>query len=149
MNGHTEKDREYPSRPLVGVGALIIEGDRILLVRRATNPSKGDWSIPGGLVKVGEAIGKAVIREAFEETGLKVEQLALVELVERIFPDDRGKIKYHYIIADYLCRAIGGELKAGSDAQEAVWVVQSDLRRYSLVPITLEVILKAFASLRL
>jgi 8-oxo-dGTP diphosphatase len=148
MNGRPDNSREYPSRPLFGVGALIIEGDSIVLVTRGRNPSKGEWSIPGGLVKIGETISKAVMREVLEETGLQVEQQALVELLERIFPDDRGKVRYHYIIAEYLCRVVGGELKAGSDAQKAVWVAQRDLHRYSLAPITLEVILKGFAQSR-
>jgi len=97
-----EESREYPRFPLVGVGALIVDDRRIVLIRRAKPPSVGEWSIPGGLVHVGETLVEAVKREAFEETGLEVEPLGLVELLERIFPDDRGRVRHHYVLADYL-----------------------------------------------
>jgi 8-oxo-dGTP diphosphatase len=139
----SRSSREYPSRPLVGVGALIKDDNRILLVRRGRPPGEGEWSIPGGLVKTGETLKRAVVREAREETGLSVEPLALVELVERIFLDDQGRTRHHYVLADYLCRAIGGILQAGSDVTEAEWVQRSELDRYGLAPVTLEVILKS------
>jgi len=137
-----EISREYPPCPLVGVGALIVEGTRIVLVRRGKPPSLGQWSIPGGLVQLGETLERAVIREAQEETGLEVEPLNLVELLERIFPDDTGKIRHHYVLADYLCRVTNGTLRAGSDALEARWVDQDELQFYGLAPITMRVILK-------
>ncbi len=142
MDAISDKSREYPSRPLVGVGALIREENRIVLVRRGRPPGEGEWSIPGGLVKTGETLKQAVVREAREETGLKVEPLSLVELLERIFPDDLGRTRHHYVLADYLCRVVGGTLKAGSDATEALWVDRSGLQLYSLAPVTWEVILK-------
>jgi len=138
----SDSSREYPARPLVGVGALIRQDDSVLLIRRGRPPGQGEWSIPGGLVKTGETLEQAVVREAREETGLEVEPLALVELLERIFPDDRGRTRHHYVLADYLCRVLGGSLEAGSDANEAAWVERSELHGYALAPVTLQVILK-------
>ena len=135
--------RQYPSRPLVGVGALIADSGRIVLVRRGSLPSLGEWSIPGGLVKVGETLKDAVIREAFEETGLQVEPYDLVELLERIFHDQAGRVQYHYVLADYLCRAVGGALIAGSDVTDAAWVDREQLPELGLAPVTLRVALKA------
>jgi ADP-ribose pyrophosphatase YjhB (NUDIX family) len=135
--------REYPPRPLVGVGALIADSGRIVLVRRGSLPSLGEWSIPGGLVKVGETLHDAVVREAFEETGLEVEPFDLVELLERIFHDSHGRVQYHYVLADYVCRAAGGELIAGSDVTDAAWVDREQLPQLGLAPITLRVALKA------
>jgi 8-oxo-dGTP diphosphatase len=135
--------REYPPYPLVGVGALIVAEGRIALVRRGQPPSKGEWSIPGGLVNVGETLAQAVIREAAEETSLQVEPLDLVELLERVFRDDQGRVRYHYVLADYLCRVAGGALRAGSDAAEAGWFGRGELHHLNLAPITLRVILKA------
>jgi mutator protein MutT len=128
---------------LVGVGALIVNNGEIVLVRRRKEPAQGEWSIPGGLVNVGETLKQAVVREAFEETGLDVEPEALVELLERIFPDDRGGIRYHYILADYLCSVVGGSLIAGSDATDAVWADRSELNWYALPAVTMRVILNA------
>jgi 8-oxo-dGTP diphosphatase len=136
--------REYPAAPLIGVGALIIDGGRIVLVRRAKPPAEGEWSIPGGLVHLGETLNEAVAREAHEETGLEVRPEILVELLERIFPDEQGRARYHYVLADFSCRVIGGTLLAGSDAAEARWVCCEDLENFNLAPITMKVILKAF-----
>jgi len=144
LTQHPELQREYPPTPLVGVGAIIIENERILLVRRGRPPGEGEWSIPGGLVKVGETLKEAVIREAYEETGLQVQPEGLVELLERIFPDIDGRVRYHYVLADYWCRVVGGALLAGSDAAEAMWVNYRELGLYGLSPVTLGVIAKAF-----
>jgi 8-oxo-dGTP diphosphatase len=135
--------REYPAAPLVGVGALIIDGGRIVLIRRGRPPAEGEWSIPGGLVRLGETIDEAVAREAREETGLEVRPEILVELLERIFPDEQGRVRYHYVLADYACRVIGGALLAGSDAMEARWVSREDLESFDLAPITMRVVLRA------
>ncbi len=140
----SNRSREYPSRPLVGVGALIVEANRIVLVRRGSPPSKGDWSIPGGLVRVGETLRDAVVRESSEETGLSVEPGELVELVERIVPDHQGTIRYHYVIADFLCRVSGGGLRPGSDAPDAKWVPREQLEEMGLADITLKVLRAAF-----
>ncbi len=134
--------REYPNFPLVGVGAVITQDNQVILVRRGQEPSKGDWSIPGGLVNVGETLRDAAIREAFEETGLEVEPTELVELVERIFRDDSGRVQYHYILADFLCRVRKGNLLAGSDALDAKWFRPDELLDLNLAEITLRVILK-------
>lgn len=141
---HQEIRREYPAAPLIGIGALIIDGGRIVLVRRARPPAAGEWSVPGGLVQLGETLNEAVAREAHEETGLEVQPEILVELLERIFPDEQGRTRYHYVLADFSCRVIGGTLLAGSDATEAMWVNRADLERFNLAPITMKVILKAF-----
>ena len=135
--------REYPAFPLIGVGALIVDGDRVVLVKRGNPPAKGEWSIPGGLVDVGETLQAAVRREVAEETGLEVEPEGLVELLERIFRDDAGRVKYHYVLADFLCRVTGGALAAGSDAEAAVWVQRDELPSLEVAPVTLRVILAA------
>ncbi len=141
---YNEIQREYPAAPLIGVGALIIDGGRIVLVRRANPPAEGEWSIPGGLVHLGETLNEAVVREAREETGLEVRPEFLVELLERIFPDEQSRTRYHYVLADFSCQVTGGMLLAGSDAAEARWVGREDLESFNLAPITMKVILKAF-----
>jgi 8-oxo-dGTP diphosphatase len=128
--------REFPERPLVGVGAVVIDRDRVLLVRRGREPLKGHWSLPGGLLEVGESLTAGVIREMLEETGMRVEPLELVELVDRVVWDG-DRVRYHYVIADYLCRVIGGALSAGSDADDVQWVelsswIASDAQANSL-----------------
>lgn len=109
---------------------------------RGAQPSKGDWSIPGGLVNVGETLKDASIREALEETNLVVEPTRLVELVERIFRDSSGRVQYHYVLADFLCSVSGGELVAGSDALDAKWFHRDELQQLKLADITMQVILK-------
>lgn len=143
MSAETPIAREYPQAPLIGVGALILDGDRIVLARRGKEPSCGEWSIPGGLVHLGETLQEAVAREALEETGLEVEPQDLMELLERIFPDENGRIRYHYVLADFSCKVVGGSLKAGSDASEVTWAEASGLEDFNLAPITLKVIRKA------
>lgn len=140
----TDIRREYTSIPLVGVGALIVNNNKVALVRRANEPSKGQWSIPGGLVNLGESLPDAVIREAFEETGLIVRPKFLVELLDRIFHDESGAVRYHYVLADYWCEVTGGILSAGSDASAAEWVNFSELPTFNLADVTLDVILKGF-----
>jgi len=138
--------REFPKAPLVGVGAVIIDEGRVLLVKRGTEPLKGHWSIPGGLIELGESNEEAVRREVFEETGLRVEVHELVELLSRVYRQD-GRVRYHYVIADYLCRVVGGELKAGDDAAEVRWVERSEWNSHSalsLEPITVAVLEKAW-----
>ncbi len=143
MTEPAQINREYPPTPLVGVGALIVDNDKIVLVRRHKEPARGEWSIPGGLVKLGETLEGAVVREAREETGLDVEPKILVKLLERIFPDELGRIRYHYILADYLCSVVGGSLIAGSDAMDAAWVTRSELNWFALPAVTMRVILDA------
>jgi 8-oxo-dGTP diphosphatase len=135
--------RDYPAVPLMGVGAIITDGSRVLLIKRGKEPARGEWSIPGGLVRVGETLNEAVAREALEETGLTVQAEDLVELLERIFYDVQGRVQYHYVLADYQCRVLNGEPNAGSDALEARWFERDELRHMRLAPVTLSVILKA------
>ncbi len=116
--------REFPAAPLAGVGAVIVDHGRVLLVRRGAEPAKGRWSIPGGLIELGETLHEAVVREIREETGLIVEPLGLVELLDRIHRAD-DRVRYHYVIADYLCRVTGGTLAAASDADDVRWVERS------------------------
>jgi ADP-ribose pyrophosphatase YjhB (NUDIX family) len=120
--------REFPKAPLVGVGAVIVNQGRVLLVQRGREPLKGHWSLPGGLVEVGESLKTAVIREVEEETGLLVEPVELIELLDRIHREGE-RIRYHYVIADYLCRVTGGALKAASDADAVRWVERGEWNR--------------------
>ena len=136
--------RRYPSRPVVGVGAIITRGDAVLLVRRGREPQKGIWSIPGGVLKVGETLEEGVCREVREEVGLDVRVLERVEVVERILPDADGKVEYHYILIDYLCEPTGGSLQAADDAAEAAWVERGDLDTYAITTGTTTVIDQAF-----
>ncbi len=117
--------REFPDAPLLGVGAVVVEKGRVLLVRRGREPLKGHWSLPGGLLEKGESLTDGVIREVREETGLLVEPIELIELLDRIHRIG-DRVQYHYVIADYLCRVVGGELLAASDADAAQWVERAD-----------------------
>lgn len=134
--------REYPATPLVGVGAVVVESGRVLLVRRGHEPMKGHWSLPGGLLELGEPLAAGVRREVKEETGLEVEVVELVELLDRIHREDE-RVRYHYAIADYLCRVTGGALQAASDADAVRWVERAEWNSHSalkLDPITVRVI---------
>jgi 8-oxo-dGTP diphosphatase len=139
--------REYPSAPLVGVGAVVVEQGRILLVRRGREPLKGHWTLPGGALEVGESLTAGVAREVLEETGLVVEPLQLIELVDRIHRDG-DRVRYHYVIADYLCRVVSGKLCAASDADAVRWVERAELNSHSalvLDPVTVSVIERGWA----
>jgi ADP-ribose pyrophosphatase YjhB (NUDIX family) len=134
--------REFPETPLVAVGAVIVKEGRVLLVRRGTEPMLGQWTLPGGLLEVGEALVAGVAREAREETGLTVEPVELIELMDRI-QRDGARVRFHYVIADYLCRVVGGELKAASDADAVRWVERAEWNSHSalrLDPVTVRVI---------
>ena len=142
------ESRRYPTRPFLGVGALIFEGRNILLVERAKEPLKGYWSIPGGIVEAGERLEDAVRREVREETGLEIEPLAMFEIFERIMPDREARPEYHYVLIDYLCRVVGGQLAAASDVSQVAWVSEQNLREYRLTEGTLAVVERAFAKLQ-
>lgn len=123
----------HPERPLVGVDILIEREDKYLLIKRAAEPEAGLWSIPGGMVEVGEKAAEAAVREALEETSLEVEIEKLIEVVDKIVPDDNGEIKYHFVIIDYLAKPVGGEMHH-DDALDACWVHPSEFTEYELTP---------------
>jgi len=137
-------ERSYPDRPWLGVGGIVFQGDRVLLVKRGREPGLGKWSIPGGVVEIGESVKNAVQREIEEETGLQVEVFDLVEVFERILPDTRGKVLYHYVLLDYLCGIKGGQLKASSDATEAIFYSLAEISFLKLPRETEQVIRKAY-----
>ena len=139
-----KEDRRYPKRPMLGVGALIFEQDRILMAERGGEPLKGWWSIPGGLVEVGESLDAAVRREVREETGLDVRPLGVIEIFERIMRDSQGAAEYHYVLIDYICRVENGTARAGDDVSRVEWVRQADLKQFQITEGTLAVIEKGF-----
>jgi ADP-ribose pyrophosphatase YjhB (NUDIX family) len=127
--------REYPEAPLIGVGAVIVHQGRVLFAQRATEPARGHWSLPGGLMELGESLTDAVVREVREETGLIVEPVELIELLDRIYLENAGRegerVRYHYVIADYLCRVVSGELHAASDVAAVRWVERAEWNSHS------------------
>jgi len=142
------ENREYPERPVVGVGGVVISDGRALLIRRGGPPLEGQWSIPGGMLEVGETLLEGVRRELLEETGIEVRVLDLIEVFERINRNGAGKAKYHFVVLDYLCEAIRGEARAGSDVTDVAWAGLSELAKYSLTETATRVILKAFEMTR-
>jgi 8-oxo-dGTP diphosphatase len=137
--------REFPEAPIVGVGAVVIDGTKVLLVRRGREPLKGEWSLPGGALELGETLQQGVVREVLEETGLIVVPAGIVEVLDRITQDPAtGQIRYHYVLVDFVCRVTGGSLLWGSDADEAQWVERKQLQEFRLSPVTTAVIEKAF-----
>jgi len=140
-------DRTYPVRPILGVGGVVISGNQVLLVKRGHEPLKGQWSIPGGVLEIGETLQAAVARELREETGLDVDVGALVDVVERIGQDAAGRVEYHYVIVDYACAVRGGTLAAASDAAAAEWIGIEDLDRYGVNDTAKRVIRKAMSFL--
>ena len=136
--------RAYPDCPVCAVGAMIFKDGRILLVKRGQPPAFGKWSIPGGVVQLGETLEEAVIREAREETGLEVQPLRIGKVVERIFRDVESRIEYHYIILDYVCEIRGGTLRAGSDASAVDLVSFESLDQLELTEGTAQVIREVF-----
>ena len=119
--------REYPECPLVGVGAVIVRDNLVLLVRRGQAPLLGEWSLPGGVLECGETLRDATIREVREETGLVVETGELLGVYERVVRSEDGRVRYHYVLIDFLCRAVAGNLKAGSDAADVRWFESAEL----------------------
>ncbi|UCD71771.1 MAG: NUDIX hydrolase [Syntrophobacterales bacterium] len=136
--------REYPDHPIVGVGAIIIKGEEVLLARRGRDPGYGEWSIPGGGVKLGETLRDAVIREVREEVNLAIRVGEVVEVLERIFHDPKGRVQYHYVLVDFLCEYLSGEGNPSSDALEVRWVPISEIPHHCLPGMTKNVIQKAF-----
>ena len=138
--------RDYPERPIIGVGAVIVAGDRALLVRRATEPLKGEWSVPGGVLELGEKLRDGAVREALEETGLRVEAGEVLDVFDSIFTDDDGRTQYHYVLIDFLCQVVSGEAIAGSDVSEVRWVTESDLAALDLRDSIAQVVRKGLAA---
>jgi 8-oxo-dGTP diphosphatase len=148
--------REFPEAPIVGVGAVVVDRGRVLLVQRGREPSKGKWSLPGGMLELGESLIEGVKREVAEETGLEVEAIELVELIDRVLRETEpqgGRVRYHYVIADYLCRVVGGILMAASDATAVRWTERAEWSSsqsagLDLDPITVRVIEKGWQMAR-
>ena len=124
--------REYPDRPIVGVGGVIVDEGKVVLVRRKYEPLKGHWSLPGGMVEIGETLETALIREMREETGLVVDVGPVIEVFDRITRDEDRRVRYHFVLVDYVCRRMEGALRAGSDVDAAIWVDAENLAEYSL-----------------
>lgn len=137
-------NREYPDVPLIGVGAVIVDAGRVALVRRGQPPLLGEWSIPGGVLEVGETLREGAMREAREETGLIVDAGELLGIFERLVPGEDGRLRYHYVLMDFLCVWTGGDLLAASDAADVRWFRPEELEALKLAPDTLAVIQKAF-----
>jgi len=140
--------RKYPDRPFVGVGGVIVHDGRVVLVKRRFEPLAGQWSIPGGAVEAGETLEACVAREMIEETGFEVEVGPVVEVLDRITHDDQGRVLYHFVLIDYLCRPISGALRAGSDVAEAVLAEPSELPQYALTDKATAVIERALEMAR-
>jgi 8-oxo-dGTP diphosphatase len=140
--------REYPERPIVGVGAVVVDGGRVLLVRRANEPLKGEWSIPGGAVECGETLEAAIAREVCEETGLSIDVGPVVDVLDRIRVDADGRVHFHYVLIDFVCRPNGGALCCGTDASDVTWAAVPELGQYRVAETTVTVIQKALDRLR-
>ena len=139
----TKEKREYPNRPYVGVGVIVFRDQEVILVKRNKEPNKGQWSIPGGKQMIGETLAEAAQRELLEETGVKVDSLLLIDVVDSIIPDAEEKIKYHYTLVDYMGQWYSGESRPGDDAQEVRWVHLNELSSFSLLGETMNIIQKA------
>jgi len=154
--------REYPERPVVGVGGVVIENGRALLIRRGSEPLLGQWSIPGGTLELGESLEQGVVRELREETGLTVRIVEMIEVFDRIYEDEpdaaggetaeppaAGAMKkgprYHYVIIDYLCERVGGDAKAASDVTDVAFATENELEKYGLTETATRILRKAFA----
>jgi len=137
------KNIEYPKRPIAGVGVVVFRNEEVLLVKRKKAPYKGQWSIPGGKQRLGETVTQAAHRELMEETGVEVNELTLVDVIDIIVPDEEGKILYHYIVTDYRTRWLSGECSPGDDAQDVQWFNLNKLGSISLLDKTRKIILKA------
>ena len=140
--------REYPESPLVGVGAVIVQDNRVLLIRRGQAPLLGEWSLPGGVLESGETLREATVREAREETGLIVETGELLGVYERVVRSEDGRVRYHYVLIDFQCGVVNGEIKAGSDADDVRWFGREELAALNLPTDTRDVIEKGMTTKR-
>jgi mutator protein MutT len=139
----SERDRLLPARPVIGVGAVVLDGDSVLLVQRGHAPLKGEWSLPGGAVELGETLAAALAREVLEETGIQIDVGPVVDVLDRLHRDEDGRLQFHYVVVDYLCRPLTKQIAYGSDADNARWVSRSDLPAYGVNQVAIEVIDKA------
>ena len=144
--------REYPDRPVVGVGGVIIDESRALLIRRGSEPLRGEWSIPGGTLELGETLAEGVARELLEETGLVVRVLGQIEVFERIYTEKSGgagkkkkRPRFHYVIVDYFCERVSGEPRAGSDVTDVAYAREDELDKFHLTETAQRILRKAFA----
>jgi 8-oxo-dGTP diphosphatase len=144
--------REYPDRPVVGVGGVIIYEGRALLIRRGSEPLRGEWSIPGGTLELGETLAEGVARELLEETGLVVRVLGQIEVFDRIYTEKSGEAsktkerpRFHYVIVDYLCERVSGQPRAGSDVTDVAYAREDELDKFHLTETALRILRKAFA----
>ena len=135
--------REYPEHPIVGVAAIALRDDQVLLVQRGREPAKGLWGLPGGMLELGETLAEGVRREVLEECGVEIEVGPLVGVFEPMQRDDAGRLRYHYVVLDYLARYVGGELQAADDADDARWVSPAELERLPMLVETREMIKRA------
>jgi 8-oxo-dGTP diphosphatase len=145
FTGRSVMKREYPDSPLVGVGAVIVQQNSVLLIRRGTPPLLGEWSLPGGVLECGETLREAVVREAREETGLTVQSDEMLGVYERVIHGDEGRVRYHYVLIDFLCRVAGGDLNAGSDAEDVRWFTRDELPALNLAYDADDVVRKGLA----
>ena len=135
--------REYPDYPRVGVGAVILDGDRVLLIQRGGTTLPGKWSIPGGLVELGETTREAVCREIGEECGLEIDLVDVCGVLDRVIRDPAGRVRYHWVLVDFLAVARGGTLCAGDDAADARWVPIDQVEQYDTTDGLMEMIMRA------
>lgn len=135
--------RDYPDRPIVGVGAVVVKDGRALVVRRATEPLRGEWSVPGGMLELGEKLREGIAREVKEETGLEVKVGEVLDVFDSIFPDSEGRMQYHYVLIDFLCRPVAGEVCASSDVSDARWVTAEEAEALQMKAATVGLIRKA------
>jgi 8-oxo-dGTP diphosphatase len=140
--------RAYPDRPIVGVGAVVLRNRQVLLVRRASDPLRGQWSLPGGMLELGETLKKAAEREVLEETGLRVRVDEVLDVFDSIVPDAEGRTQFHYVLIDFLCHSSSGETRAGSDVSEVAWAGVNELERFGLTENAVKVIRKAIKNMQ-
>ena len=132
----------YPARPIVGVGAVVLKDDKVVLIKRRYEPLAGRWNLPGGTLEVGETLRAGVARELLEETGLEVEVGPVIEIVDRILRDEQRRVKYHFVLIDYFCRPVGGRLEPGSDVADIALVSPAKMTPYRLTRKATEVIMR-------
>ncbi len=140
--------REYPEQPVVGVGGVVVRDGRALIIKRAHEPRKGEWSLPGGHLELGESLQDAVRREIREETNLEIEVGPIIETFDRVHRDDQGRIRYHFVIVDFVCWSDDGGAIPGSDAEACAWVAGDELDDYGVNPHAKAVIVKGLEAVR-